>query len=88
MNRPDGRRYEGEWKSGKQHGKGKITNAKGETKEYEWVEGRKVRNSANYIAKLVDNPVSVLKECSGEDRKLNTQGKGNEESAEQNDNIT
>jgi hypothetical protein len=41
--RPDGRKYEGEWFNGKQHGKGKYTNSKGETREAEWMEGKKIK---------------------------------------------
>ena len=41
--RPDGRKYEGEWKRGKQHGKGKITNIRGEVHEYDWVNGQRVK---------------------------------------------
>ncbi len=44
MNRADGRKYVGQWLNGKQHGKGAYTNAKGETKEYEWREGKKVES--------------------------------------------
>lgn len=47
FNRPDGRKYEGEWVAGKQHGKGLYTNSKGETKEGEWVEGKKVKESSS-----------------------------------------
>ena len=39
--RPDGRKYEGEWLNGKQHGKGLYTNSKGEKKEAIWKEGKK-----------------------------------------------
>ena len=39
--RPDGRRYEGEWANGKQHGKGTYTNAKGQRKEALWKDGKK-----------------------------------------------
>lgn len=39
----DGRKYIGEWKSGKQHGKGVYVNQKGEEKKGEWVEGKRVR---------------------------------------------
>lgn len=40
--RPDGRKYEGGWHDGKQHGKGIITNAKGQSMEGEWKEGKKI----------------------------------------------
>lgn len=43
MGRPNGRKYEGEWKAGKQHGRGRVTNIKGEVKEFEWADGKKVR---------------------------------------------
>ncbi len=39
--RPDGRRYEGEWLNGKQHGHGLYTNAKGEKREGQWINGKK-----------------------------------------------
>lgn len=32
--------------NGKQHGKGTYTNAKGDSKEYEWREGKKVESPA------------------------------------------
>ena len=41
--RPDGRRYEGFWGNGKQHGKGIYYNAEGRRKEGEWNEGKRVR---------------------------------------------
>ncbi len=40
--RPDNRKYVGQWKNGKQHGKGTYTNTKGETKECEWSEGKRL----------------------------------------------
>jgi len=58
LSRPDGRKYEGEWKNGKQHGKGKLINAKGEPKEYEWVEGRKIKNSMNIVSKAKNSSSS------------------------------
>lgn len=42
--RADGRKYDGQWKDNKQHGKGKYTNAKGVTKEYQWEAGKRVEN--------------------------------------------
>ena len=43
--RPDGKRYEGDWVSGKQHGKGIYRNQKGESFECEWREGKRVTGS-------------------------------------------
>ena len=43
--RPDGRKYNGEWKNNKQHGKGKYTNSSGVTKEYDWNNGKKVESA-------------------------------------------
>ena len=43
-NRADGRKYVGQWKNGKQNGKGAYTNVKGETKEFEWKDGKKVES--------------------------------------------
>ena len=40
--RPDGKKYEGEWFGGKQHGRGLYTNSKGEVVESEWKEGKRV----------------------------------------------
>jgi len=40
---PDGRKYEGQWKDGKQHGTGTYTTAKNETREGEWEEGKRIR---------------------------------------------
>jgi hypothetical protein len=39
---PDGRKYEGDWKNGKQHGIGIYTSASGKTKRGEWNEGKRV----------------------------------------------
>ena len=44
MYRPDGRKYVGQWKNGKQEGKGAYTNAKGETKDFEWRDGKKLES--------------------------------------------
>lgn len=41
--RPDGRRYEGYWQNGKQHGQGVYYNAQGRRKDGEWNEGKRVR---------------------------------------------
>jgi hypothetical protein len=40
---PDGRKYDGEWFNGKQHGEGTYLTSKGETKRGEWKEGKRVR---------------------------------------------
>jgi hypothetical protein len=40
--RPDGRKYDGEWKNGKQHGIGIYTSASQKTKKGEWSEGKRV----------------------------------------------
>ena len=41
-NRPDGKKYEGNWAKGKQHGRGVYTNRKGEIVEGEWNQGRRL----------------------------------------------
>jgi hypothetical protein len=41
--RPDGRKYEGDWKNGKQHGVGIYTSASGKTKKGEWSEGKRIQ---------------------------------------------
>ncbi len=41
--RPDGRRYEGQWSNGKQHGSGVYYNSQGRRKEGEWNDGKRVR---------------------------------------------
>ena len=38
---PDGRKYDGEWKNGKQHGVGVYTSASGKTKKGQWSEGKR-----------------------------------------------
>jgi hypothetical protein len=43
QNRPDGRKYDGDWFDGKQHGIGRYTDINGKTIEAEWNMGRKVR---------------------------------------------
>jgi len=40
--RPDGRKYDGDWKNGKQHGEGTYTSATGKTKRGEWSEGKRI----------------------------------------------
>ena len=42
--RPDGRKYEGTWLKGKQHGKGLYTNKNGMTVESEWNQGKRVES--------------------------------------------
>lgn len=44
--RPDGRKYEGEWRNGKQHGKGRFTNLKGVVEEATWLEGKRVKRNS------------------------------------------
>lgn len=43
MNRPDGNKYEGEWKDGKQDGHGWYTNKKGDRREGIWSKGKRVK---------------------------------------------
>ena len=43
LKRGDGRKYEGSWLNGKQHGKGVFTKASGEQKEGEWFEGKRTQ---------------------------------------------
>lgn len=40
---PDGRRYEGYWHDGKQHGEGRFTNSKGRTKVGLWENGIRIK---------------------------------------------
>jgi len=42
-NRPDGRKYDGEWLDGKQHGTGTFISAVGVNKIALWSEGKVVR---------------------------------------------
>ena len=56
--RPDGKRYEGEWFNGKQHGRGVYTNTKGERKEAKWKDGRKLMWIKNTAIKNEDNVLS------------------------------
>ena len=39
--RPDGRKYVGNWKNGKQHGEGEYTNKVGVTKKGIWNNGKR-----------------------------------------------
>ncbi len=41
--RPDGRKYDGEWRDGKQHGRGVFITAAGKKREAEWGEGKRLR---------------------------------------------
>lgn len=49
LNRPDGRCYEGDWFDGKQHGRGKYTDANGRIIEAEWNMGRKIRRQNSNV---------------------------------------
>jgi MORN repeat len=40
---PDGRRFEGYWKEGKQHGSGAYYAVNGEKREGEWSDGRRLK---------------------------------------------
>jgi hypothetical protein len=42
IGRPDSKKKKKKKKNNKQHGIGKYTNSKGETKEYEWEGGKRV----------------------------------------------
>ena len=39
----DGREYRGQWKNGKQHGKGTLVDKDGNMTVAEWIEGKRVR---------------------------------------------
>lgn len=41
LGRPDGRKYEGQWENGKQHGIGTYTTSGGKTKRGRWQEGKR-----------------------------------------------
>lgn len=41
-NRPDGRKYDGQWLNGKQDGVGNYTTASGKTKQGSWKEGKRI----------------------------------------------
>ena len=41
--RPDGRKYEGQWMNGKQHGEGVYTTSNGRTKRGMWVDGKRTQ---------------------------------------------
>ena len=41
--RPDGKKYDGGWKDGKQHGQGKYTNSKGVEREGIWENGKRTK---------------------------------------------
>ena len=43
MFRPDGKKYDGNWSEGKQHGKGLYTNVKGVSREGEWENGKRIK---------------------------------------------
>ena len=43
MFRSDGRKYEGSWRKGKQHGQGIYTNGSGIAKRGEWTDGKRVK---------------------------------------------
>ncbi len=39
--RPDGRKYDGQWLNGKQHGEGVYTTSNNKTKRGQWVDGKR-----------------------------------------------
>jgi hypothetical protein len=39
---PDGKKYEGQWLQGKQHGEGKIVNSKGKSRRGIWEDGNRI----------------------------------------------
>ena len=41
--RPDGRKYDGDWFDGKQHGRGAFISANGRRKLAEWANGKRIR---------------------------------------------
>lgn len=41
FNWPDGKKYDGQWKAGKQHGLGYYTSKSGETRRGRWVDGKR-----------------------------------------------
>jgi hypothetical protein len=43
FDRPDGRKYVGNWYNGKQHGKGTYITPSGDRREGEWSEGKRIR---------------------------------------------
>jgi hypothetical protein len=40
---PDDKRYEGQWRNGKQHGEGKIVNSKGKSRRGIWEDGNRLQ---------------------------------------------
>ena len=44
---PDGKRYEGEWSNGKQHGNGTMVSNTGIRTEGKWQEGKMLENTIN-----------------------------------------
>jgi len=50
INRPDGKKYEGTWLKGKQHGKGIVTNSKGEKQHSEWRDGKRIKDDGSASA--------------------------------------
>ena len=56
-------KYEGEWKNGKQHGKGRITNPKGKVEEFEWYEGKKIQEdgSVKDFSKIIRKDSRIMK---------------------------
>jgi len=62
MSRPDGRKYEGEWKDGKQCGKGTYYNNKGEIITGEWKDGKRIESkSLKASTKKKKNNKSLIK---------------------------
>ena len=39
----DDRRYDGNWKNGKQHGEGLYTTSNGKSRKGEWADGKRIR---------------------------------------------
>jgi hypothetical protein len=59
---PDGKRYEGFWSNGQQHGQGKFTNQEGKSRIGIWKEGARIKWLPSTVKELdmqADNSILI-----------------------------
>ena len=66
--RPDGQEYDGEWKDGKQSGRGSFKTKNGSFKEAEWIDGKKIRwLSNNPLGNFISIGITTIRNDSDSD---------------------
>ena len=60
---PDGKKYEGYWYNGKQHGQGRFTNTAGKSRIGVWLNGDRLKwlpNNTTEVANLDPEQIAIL----------------------------